>query len=85
VRSVIPLGRPSMFKLNLIHFYHLGKEMRTLRSANHEPHRAFTTLVNKFVWLNKFMLETAEIPCAKTRDAVRALEMHNRRYRQRGV
>jgi len=63
-----------MYKLNLIHFYHLGKEMRTLRSANHEPHRAFTTLVNKFIWLKKFMLETAEIPCAKTRDAVCALE-----------
>jgi hypothetical protein len=62
-----------MNKLNLILFYHLGKEMRTLREANKSPHRALNTLVNKYLALDKFLIETNEVPFPNTRKAAIAL------------
>ena len=67
-----------MHKLNLIHFYRLGKEMRTLREANGKPHRVFTHLVGKHNWLSKFLIETNDIPFPNTRTAARALSKHLR-------
>jgi len=63
-----------MYKLNLMLFYQFGKEMRTLRSANKAPRRAFNALLNKFTWINKFMVETKDIPCPNARDAAKSLE-----------
>jgi hypothetical protein len=55
-----------MNKLNLIHFYQLGKQMRTLRDANDKPHRSFSHLIGKMIWVEKFLIETADIPFPKT-------------------
>src|SRR5690349_19381623 len=68
-----PLEGVNMHKLNLIHFYQLGKEMRTLRDGNDKPHRAYTHLVGKYSWLSKFLVDTNDIPFPKTRAAAREL------------
>ncbi|HKB65374.1 MAG TPA: hypothetical protein VKC61_05920 [Pyrinomonadaceae bacterium] len=62
-----------MNKLNLILFYHLGKEMRTVRRHYEKPMQAMGTLAGKHQWLSKFLLETREVPFPKTRKATREL------------